>query len=196
MTAGLFAGHGVWVGTSRGGNENNPKGFFEHTHLKQLLKQTWGTDLLGLSGFPPQHKPGFYDKVVTILQKDGYPGGKWLYKHSALYWRAWGDFKPKFICVRRDIEQTVQSNIDVGLHRGAWTKEQLTDIMKAHHREMDIVEKEYGGCNVYTDALVQGDYSSLEKAMGHCEIDFKEKIVRDFIEPKYWKHHARPPAQS
>lgn len=190
MTAGLFAAHGVWVGTSRGGNENNPKGFFEHTHIKQLLKKRFGWDLMALSKNPPQPIDGFYGDITTILEKDGWNGEQWLCKHSALYWRAWSDFKPKFILVRRDIEQTVRSNISVGLHRGEWTPKQLTEIMQAHHREMDILSEYHDGKNVYTDELIKGDYSSLESAMAYCGIVMKEEIVKDFIEPKYWKHHA------
>ena len=191
MTAGLFHHHGVWSGTSRGGNENNPKGYFEHTLLKKQLKKEWGLDLFKLSINPPEYKEDFKDKVKIILEKDGYPNGKWLYKHSALYWRAWGDFKPKYILVRRDLDQTVQSNIDVGFHRGKWSRDELTEIMKAHHREMDIVEKEHGGCNVYTDELVQGNYTSLEKALSYAEIDFNPQMTKDFITPAYWKHHAK-----
>lgn len=184
MVAGLFHLHGVWVGTSRGGNEKNPKGFFENKYLKKLFAKTWGLDLLSLSHNPPSFVPGLREKVEKIIQKDGYKGGPWLYKHSALYWRAWGEFDPKFILVRRDLEKTIQSNIDIKLHHGAWSPQQLRQIMQAHHAEMDLC----GGVDVYTDDLIKGDYRSLEKALSFCGIEMNENIVNDFIEPRYWRH--------
>lgn len=186
LTAGLFHLHGVWVGTSRGGNENNAKGFFENTYLKKELKK-FGMDLLELSHKPPQFKPGFKNKVHDILKKDGYETGLWLCKHSALYWRVWDEFKPKFILVRRNIDSIVQSNIDCGLHRGKWTREQLIDIMLAHHREMDILEK-YNAVNIYTDELNQRNYNSLEKALDYCGIKMNKDLVDDFVEPHLWRH--------
>jgi hypothetical protein len=190
MTAGLFARHGVWVGTSRSGNEHNPKGFFENTFLKKQLKKEWGTDLLALSENPPEYHPDFREKVEKLLIQDGYRGETWLCKHSALYWRAWLGFNPKFICVRRDIEQTVQSNIDVKLHRGAWSRDDLTDIMRSHHYEMDLAIRKCQGINVYTDDLIERNYRSIREALIFCGINPNEDVIHDFVEPRYWKHIA------
>lgn len=191
MTAGLFHSHGIWVGTSRGGNENNPKGFFENTKLKQLQKKIWGWDLQALAETPPEPDPDFKWKALQLIREQGWSGEPWLYKQSALYWRAWDDFNPKFICVRRDIEQTVQSNIDCGLHRGKWSREQLTDIIESHHREMDIVREVYDGIDVFTDQLIERDYSSLKQAFDYCGIEMKKEVVDEFITPGYWKHPKR-----
>lgn len=184
MTAGLFAQHGVWVGICRGGNENNPKGYFENTLIKKQIKTLFGIELLRDAPILPD--PAFMPEVYRIRDSQNYTGGPWLVKHSALYWRIWD--KAKFVCVRRPVASVVQSNIDIGLYRDKWNREQLTTIMENHNTEMDYVVRHHGGRNVYTDDIVRGDYLSLKDAMEYCGIEMDFSIVRSFVEPKYWTH--------
>lgn len=186
MTAGLFAKHGVWYGTSREADSKNPKGYFENTHLKNLLKNTCGTGLLRLSYNIPREQAGFKSKVIKLLTDDGYQNGKYFFKHSALYWKVWHEFNPRFICVRRNFESTLNSNYD--FFNRAMSHEDLITIIKAHEREMSYIEKHYGAATIYTDQIIEGEYGSLQNAMAYCGIKMDFKIVDEFVEPKYWKH--------
>lgn len=177
MTAGIFSQHGVWTGRCREGSPHNPKGYFENLDVKQFLVDHFGKLEAAAKKLCYSYK--FEDMVLALEPTD-----PWLVKHSALYWEVWSDFNPKFLFVRRDPESVFQSNKDCGFGTSR-------EIIELHGKVMDTVEKRHGGCNIYTDSLVQGDYTSLEEAFAYCEIDFDPQIAEDFINPNFWRHHAK-----
>lgn len=178
MTSGIFHHHGVWCGECRPGDERNPKGFFEHTAIKKLLKKFYGVDLQEVK----RPIPGFRREVERILSSEGYVDGPWLVKHSAVYYKTWHEFNPKYVLVRRPFDATVESTRE--LHQGRFPEAQRKQIIKLHNDVMD----EIAGVNVYTQDLIQGDYSSIKKAIEYCGLDYDESVVKEFIEPGYWHH--------
>ncbi len=182
MTAGIFAKHGVWTGSCREGERINPKGFFENKLFKSRLKAVYSGNLLRAT--PIKLNPVWEDEVKRILEIENYEGGQWLVKHSAIYWRTWDQFKPKFINVRRDPEGVFQSCRNVGFYNSLYTDNQLAQIIQNHNDAMDG----NGGPNVYTDEVVQGEYSSLEAAFDYCGLVFDKSIVDDFVEKRHWHY--------
>lgn len=180
MTAGLFAGHGVWTGSCRPPHHLNPKGFFENLPIKKVLKRRW-PDIMSGNVAKPQR--GFRGEIEKTILEDGYTGGPWLVKMSCLYWPAWGAFNPKYVCVRRNPESVYQSCTK---SRMLVTPKGVREIIDLHFEEMDRV-----GCpSIYTDELIEGDFRSLKEAMAYCGIDMDENRVREFIDPKHWHHRA------
>jgi len=173
MTAGLFAKHGAWVGPCMPGNKRNEKGYFESIPFKRSLLENCGR--LVESGDVANPVPGWREIAERILSDNGYTGGPWLVKHSALYYPVWHEFSPRFICVRRS---------DQGLRASEEATGMIANI-EAHKAVMDAV----GGVDVFTDDIVAGDFSSLERAFDFCDIRMDRAIVDDFVEPSLW-HYA------
>jgi len=184
MTAGLFHVHGVWAGTCRPGDEWNPKGHFENLPVKNLIKKQWHRSIVN-KGVLAKRLPGFREAVETAIRGDGYDGGKWLWKGSALYWPAFFEFDPTWITVRRNRESTVRSCIRSGMLDSRRTGETI-DI---HHRVMDELNAR-GAVEVRTDELVAGEYSSLERALDRCGIEMDREKVRQWIDPGAWHYVA------
>ena len=184
MTAGLFSKHGVWTGTCRKGNEWNPKGYFENIPLKHILKAMWpGFIADGMMASP---KKGFKDKIESAVKEDGYESGPWLMKHSVLYWRAWSEFNPKWVCVRRDKEEIYNSCKRSRMLAPNHSDQHLRDVINLHDEQLDIVAREHNGKNVYTGELIEGNTKSLEEALEYCGIEFNPEVTRKFINPEYW----------
>ncbi len=165
LVAGLFHIHGVFVGKCREADANNPKGYFENTELAVLRY----VDLLQ----PPA--------VNKLLRRQGYAGGPWLVKHTPRYHRHWRDFSPKFVKVRRDIEQTLRSRIDSGHFQ-----ETALQAKKTILRDIHTMERHTKGPTVWSDQVVKGDYASLEAAMSDCGITMDKGLVDAFVDRSLW----------
>ncbi len=183
MTAGLFAAHGVWTGTCQKPSKINQRGHFENLPIKQMLKARTGGAKPVLDGEPCTPWPGFKDEVLGLIRRDGYPGaGPWLFKGTAMYWPLWEEFRPRWICVRRDLDSVRSS----GKATGAFLAR--AGAVQAHVRALDTLRDERGAVDVDTDALIRGDYRTLEAALASCGIPMDEGKVRAFVDPSLWKH--------
>lgn len=183
MTAGIFAKHGVWVGETRQGDAHNPKGYFENLAVKRLIYRCAGMKRLTAHNHLVEPVDGWADGIRDILAREGYRGGPWLVKHGAMAWRLWHEFEPNWVCVRR--RNSVESARRMVRPGNGLT---LREIVDFHRRQMDIVRDRHGGVDVFTDDVVQGDYSSLERAFAHCGLTFDPAIADTFVEPRYWHH--------
>jgi len=170
MTAGLFAKHGVWVGPYRDGDSHNRKGYFESLPFKRALIKHCGR--IVKAGQLADKVPGWREIAERILYQNGYTGGPWLVKHSAMYLPVWHEFRPRFVCVRR---------ADSGMRASEKATGMRADI-KAHKAVMDAVD----GIDVFTDELIAGEYGSIERAFDYCGIEFDPAIADDFIDPSLW----------
>lgn len=178
MTAGIFVRHGCWVGTCREPDRYNAKGYFENTAIKAALLKRWGYLKQAMQVAEPE--PGWKGTVKHLTGLQGYKGGPWLVKHGALYWRAWHEFEPTFVCVYRDPEAIMESD-----KRGSFsiTPEAIALIRD----EMDGV-CEAGGFRVDSERVVDGDYSQIEPAFEDAGLEFDPAIADDFVDPDLWHH--------
>jgi hypothetical protein len=189
MTAGLLHMHGAWVGTCREGDAKNPRGYFESVPQKHLLKG-WYKAIVA-KGIVPEPKPGWKDAIREAIRKDGYSGGPWLMKHSALYWKTWGEFEnPKWVICRRDPEDTFQSCRRSKLLAPNATDDHLRHVIRLHHEQMDIIRDRFGGVEVDTQAVAKGDFDTIAAAVEHAGLDYSEQTVREFVDPSFWHFGA------
>lgn len=134
-------------------------------------------------------KKGFREAIENAVMDDGYDDGPWLVKHSALYWRAWHEWNPKWVCVRRNPESVFQSCKKSKMLAPGKPDEHIKKVIALHNDEMDKIVNEKGGVNVYTDHLIQGDLSSLKRAFEYCDLELDEMKAKSFIDPAHW-HYA------
>lgn len=176
MIAGIFHEHGVWVGPSRPGDGNNQKGYFENLELKKAVRE------YGMCFFEEaEFKPGWKEKVESIIRSQGYEGGPWLFKHGAAFHKVWGEFKPKIVKVWRNPDDIFKSYRRSGFMNN-YSDDEVKKSIKFHHYIMQNMQ----GFNVYCDAVVKGDYTSLEIAIKGCGLEYNEQIVKDFIVPEWY----------
>lgn len=180
LTAGIFHHHGCWKGKYNTGCSFNPKGYFENLDAKEILIRRCGRLAQGIIPATPQ--AGFRKELLERLK----PQGKWFVKCSAMYRAAWDEFDPTFVCVRRKTEGLIGSNRKSGF-MGTRDPDRLKMIIDAHNREMDLS----GGVDVFPDDLVNGDYSSIARALDHCGIEPDYDVIEDFVEPKYWERWSQ-----
>ena len=175
MTAGIFAKHGVWVGDYRKGDEINKKGHFENKLFKQLIRGKYRVADPG-----PFHEN--WAIVERILELN--PPEPWLIKGYVMFWPIFDPLTPKYVCVRRNKESVLDSCKATGLHNSGCDSQ----LFDRYSEEMDFLVETRSAVNVYTDKVIKGDYSSLERAFEHCNVRFNEEIAEDFIEKSLWHY--------
>ena len=189
MTAGIIAKHGVWTGQVRPGEGRNPKGFFENRAIRDLIREHNGA--LVQKGRVAEPIPGWRAKVEAAMLAEGYPGGPWMWKGSAIYWRAWFEYpNPTWIVCRRDKDATLRSLQKPPFALGNVGMERHAELIDLHHRQLDILVAEHGAVEVDTQAVAMGDFASIQRAVEHCGLRFDRDLTDDFVDRDQWHHVA------
>jgi len=175
MTAGLFAKHGVWTGRCRAPDEINRKGFFENKLFKRLTRGRYRITDKG---------PFKEDWAVIERILEENPPEPWLIKGWVMYWPIFDPLTPKYVCVRRNESSVLASCDATGLNNSGTCSE----LFRKFSDEMDYLVETRSAVNVYTDEVIKGDYSSLERAFEHCNVRFNEEIATDFVEKSLWHY--------
>ena len=181
MFAGIFAKHGCFVGKTDAPSKLNEKGFFENVTLKQRMKHKFGFNLLGT---PPEYDETFDPQVRTILHEQGYPGGPWLMKTGASYWKVWQGFCPYYVKIRRNIDSILESYRNTPYLKHKYNESQIEQIMRNQLKLMD----EIPGPFLDYELAVNGDYSQLQAALSYCGLKFERSIADAFIDTRL-KHY-------
>jgi hypothetical protein len=207
MIAGTLGICGAWTGsTVPGGGTENPKGFFEHASIRELvikkILKDLGCDPLGVRKLPPFDLQieviGLADIIKSIIEKDGYRHDKpWLLKDAKLT-LLWPIFRKAFtdatwLVVRRDEEGFINSCL-------------RTSFMKQHSQDRDFWKnyaEEYriridaligSGANVLeisSPDVVQGDFDQFREVVSRLGLTFRENELKEFISPDYWHGNAQ-----
>lgn len=187
MTAGVFAKHGVWVGRSRNPDHRNQKGYFENRAMMRLFQKKWRDP--AIHGLMPA-MPGLREEMKDVLLAEGYPGGPWLFKCTALYGPAMLDAFPDalVVCPFRDFKQTVISCQKYRAHPYL-DKSDMPWLINMHHDYMHTLCFN-GAMPVYTDEVVAGNYESLWRALEAYPLKPNLSIIKDFVDPKLWHSPA------
>jgi hypothetical protein len=179
MIAGLFAQLGCWSGTCRGPRAENPKGFWENQILKRLILSEVGRGHTSRGELAPV-PDGWRDLWHKHLVEDGYAGGPWMVKHSAVYYKLWEGFDPIYVVCWRDRESILRS----------WSSTYGGSMasIDRHHAIMHHIP----GHAVSTPALIAGEHpQALIDASKEAGLEWDDKIYRDWIDPNSW--HYLPP---
>lgn len=172
LVASIFAAHGVWAGTSREADQANPHGYFENIMLTEYR------------AFVNYGEGMERDSVLQLIEADGYRGGPWLVKHSPFSWRAWRNFEPRYVTVRRPQRTSVQSRIRCG-HWDMTDAEHRIAVM-ADNAILDGLERHMGAAGVWPDAFFKGYWSTMEAAFVHCGLEFDRDRAESCLDPSIW----------
>lgn len=184
MTAGIFAAHGVWTGTCRQADKSNRKGYFENASIRDIVMQ-WHKAIVH-DGRLATKRPGFREAIEQAIKADGWGGGPWLWKGSALYWPAFFEFTPKWIVCIRSPQQIFASCRRSGIFGAGLDDEALRQNIALHQGEMNYLVKARQAVRVYTADVAHGDYSSIERALEYCGIKPDRKAIDQFVDRSLW----------
>lgn len=193
LTAGLFAQHGAWVGHCREGDGRNARGYFENEALKRELIDVAGRLDVNprIPGLTPTGE--WRDRVLSILHREGYTGGPWLFKHGALYAPLWmRDFDPVFVCCFRAHDDVIASGTTIGMMDARIAPRSI----EIHQQYMQRLVDEHDAHKVWPEEFVQHRWTALIEAFAEAGLAFDHEIAEDFVDPKLWHDwstaHAAP----
>lgn len=215
MVAGVINLCGAFGGNMSGSNRNNEKGMFENIQIRNNLVKPYlrgmGVDPLGqyplpeISNLPIPN--GWNDRVVSIMKKEGYQSGPWMYKgaKACLIWPVWKHAFPdaKWIIVRRRTGDIVNSCFKTNFMR-AFQRQQFRDaigvktekdgwIWWVNQHEDRFVEMIQEGINikiVWPERMVGGDYKQIMETIEWLGLEWKSEVL-SFIDPKLWKSRRK-----
>jgi len=168
MVAGIFAAHGVWVGTDKPANKHNPKGYFENIFFKDYMRHP--------SIFPTK------DVIKKIMVADGYKGGPWLWKVLSQNHGEFDIFDPIFICCRRPSDQIFKSMRSSEIYGRDLSDNELKRWIKKRQEALHSIP-------ILTNKVAQGDYYSLLLALDYCGIDPDISLIDKLVDKSLWHFH-------
>ncbi|MCW2309733.1 hypothetical protein [Rhodobium gokarnense] len=159
VTATVIDAVGAWVGSCSGTVEGYPRGQLENRKIFELQRSWFGRGWeMADAGRTIVARPGWRSAVLWTMKGDGYTGGPWVYKVSALYWRPFMASFPEArpITVRRDKAGILAS---AKRHGGNIASDKVLD---AHVRALDEIEANFDAfsCNPSADP---GDIERLKE---------------------------------
>lgn len=134
VTATIVDALGAWVGSCNGAQPGYPRGQLENRRLRDLQRAWFGRAWRVIDeGGWIEGRDGFREAVIDTIRDDGYPGGPWVRKVSALYAPAYLHAFPDatMITVRRSRQAVLDS---ARRHHGTIPSER---VIHAHERIMD-----------------------------------------------------------
>jgi hypothetical protein len=170
MTALLLEAHGVFIGRSRAPSPKNPRGFGENPDLFKLAKS-------------PCDAACLTRRARATLLRHGWSGGPWLVKHGVQFWRSWLPLSPRYVCVRRDVGRTVESQLR--WQPATKDREQRRALVTADHQRLDEVRDAHGGIDFWPGEAV-GDVDRARQFIERLGLDFDPEAARLVIDPSLW----------
>lgn len=201
LIAGCFQACGAWTGTTIAGTEANPKGFYEHSRIregvvKRILLQLQ-CDPLGVRMLPQKNLniqiPGLKKIIKQIIEDDGYNHSRpWLYKDAklTLLWPVFAQHFPdaSWVIVRRNEQDIIDSFL-----RTSFMKQhsQSTEFWKRFAAEylqrISLLMDSGATCHeIWPDAMLQGDFNRFRELLNAQQLSFNKRALREFISPEYW----------
>jgi hypothetical protein len=200
MVGGVINICGAFGGKMYPGNPNNAKGMFENMAIRENVDKGYlksiNMDPKGQNPLPDTNSlpipSNWRNQVERIYLEEGYEEGSWFYKgaRSCLVWPVWHYAYPnaKWVIVRRRSADIATSCLNTGF-MSAYSD--YSDWIKwINHHEDKFVEMIQAGLNVkqiWPERMVKGNYEQLYEVIEWLGLEWKEKEVIDFIEPRLWK---------
>jgi hypothetical protein len=201
LVAGIINLCGAWGGQMVGPTENNRKGFFENTSIREFIKsllKSIGCDQFGQCRFPKTefinqriNGESFRESVLNLLQSQGLTGQQWFVKgiKIAHLWPVWAAAFPetKYVVVRR-----VSHEIAASCMRTSFMNSHSTEagwIWMINQYLAKFGEMWAAGLpmlEVWPKKIINGDYAEIISVINWLGLEWNEAAVEDFVEPRYW----------
>ena len=200
LTSGIMQLSGAWLGNTLQPSSENPKGFFEHCHLRQLNKTILshlGFDPLGVRTLPPLNDlpkaTGLREEVFKIITAENYDGTQpWLFKSvkMTLLWPMWLEAFPsaKWLIIRRDREDIVSSCMNTSfMKQHGFPASYRHDWVNAYLERIEALKcQAQWWREIWPSHLIGHKLTLLENTVKELNLDWNEQVVKDFIQPDYW----------
>lgn len=177
----------------------NKKGMFENSFIRERIVKPYldsiGADKLGQNPLPDQSKivpnKDFTKSIVDIFLAEGYKEGPIFYKGAkmCLMWKMWHDGFPhaNWVIVRRPDESIINSCMDTPFMRKNTTRDEWQKWID-YHKERFYELKDLGAIEIWSNRLIEGDFSEISTAIEKSGVNFRESIAREFIDSTLWTH--------
>lgn len=213
LVAGVIHLCGAWKGITAGPNASNEKGMFENIDLRQNvikgLLRDHRVDPLGQFPLPKtadiKIPMDFYSRVSAIVKAQGLDmATAWMWKGAkiCLLWPIFNFHFPdsKWIIVRRKTPDIINSCMATGfmtafkntntLKRvGAKTPEDgwLWWVREHEKKWIEMIEEGINLKQVWPERMINSDYGQMKETIEWLGLEWNEKEVVDFIEPRLWR---------
>jgi len=201
---------GAFGGNMSEGGQTSKRGMFENVAIRENVIKPY----LRQSGSDPMGQYPLIDtahiaipqdweaRIASILQKEGYKTGPWMYKDSrnCLLWPIWAYTYPeaKWVLVRRRTGDVTNSCLKTGFMKAfkdvknqkaiGVTEELEGWLWWVHEHEKRFVEMVTEGLNckvIWPHRMVTGDYSQLYETIDWLGLKWNDKAL-NFIHPLLW----------
>ena len=167
MVAGIFALHGVWVGTCKLADTHNPKGYFENIFFREYMQKNYPT----------------VEAIEKIMVSDGYKGGPWLWKVLSLNQGEFDQFDPAYICCRRPSQQIFDSMRSSKVFGHSMSDVALKNLIETRQECLE-------GHEIETDELANGNFDAIQAALFSVGLVPDTKLIEDFVDQSLWHYHS------
>lgn len=174
MTARIFAGHGF-----RHKMKGTPgQYYFEDQEVRDWVKARFKQNHDNPKPIPSELVADFQGFIKRHDIE--------LFKGNAFWFPLFEPLKPKIISVIRNLDSAAKSLQDKNPLAKKMSIDEIKRIKQCQYDYADAMIQKHGGCKVYTDQLIDGDYSSIRTAIEYCGKQFDESIAQSVIDPKQW----------
>ena len=211
MTAGIIEICGAWGGKTCGPTPFNPKGQFENRDIvnhiiKPFLKEL-KYDPMGQRPLPdpdmidfiatPEFGTHWNSLVLHVLKNQGLSEYKqWYLKDTkpCITWQVWHAAFPnaQWVIPYRNNKITIDSLMKTSFMRRYKTREGWQRYIDYHrervrHMVLNGLDVSY----VNTELLVKSEWDEMKAVIKHLGLEWNQKKIEAFIDPKLWKATAR-----
>lgn len=213
LIAGCLAACGLWTGATVPGNPFNPKGYFEHSVIRERIVKPLlsghGFDPLGVASLPPETFapwPGFAAPgapgldlrgiLARIVASEGHdPVMPWLYKDAklTLLWRSFHRAFPaaRWVIVRRPRAEFVRSCCATPFMARHSTDPAFWDrFAAAYEARLDALAAATEATEISSAPLVQGDFAAFDSLTARLGLPSDHPALVQFIAPEHWHFNA------
>lgn len=194
MVAGVLQASGLDLGSPLvGATRYNPRGFFEHRHIRQKvlkpLLKSMGCDPRGQRNLPPRSflvAPQTAQRLRKRVRR--YLGSGWGYKDAKilLTWPIWRQAFPnaRWVLVRRDPAAIVKSCIRTPFMKGRTYKAGWIAWVKEHELRLDDLKN--SGVKWVECWPDPDEPESFREAVEFCGLTYEPTTVATILEPGAW----------
>lgn len=173
LVAKIFLNHGLWLGdgpVSSGGSYLS----YENNYLKSLQKKYNNNSLPIMQEV--KESDSFNENAIKHI------GSKnCCFKTGIEHFNMWKTFEPYNIFIRRDIEEVINS---LKQKRPDTNIEYAREVTQWRYDYMDKCKELYGGVNVDTGKIINGDYKEVYKALEYCNIKPNDELINKSLTKK------------
>jgi len=200
LVAGIIDRCGAFGGGVLGPTPHNKRGQYENREIVDRLVKPYlriqHLDPMCQKPLPDPQNLLPYDnlepEVRRILREDGYQDGPWYYKtaKACLMWPIWHKAFPKakWVIVRRETEEIVESCMRTGFMRKRSTREEWREWVRIHElRFQEMIDAEAIDVEeVWPREFFVGDFLRVRDMIEWLGLEWKGDEVIEFVSPALW----------